>query len=152
MPAPTPLVEFTSGILAQALTVRRCWEHPSRGAVAARDLERYYTVLRRELRAARLSEGEAGALCEVLQGALLDAGSAWVLPVEIEDTLPDGLAARWEIDGPALVARLRAMLGSGLLAIVDAVERWWALPDDERTPLPASLRRVGLVPDADAEW
>ena len=149
MPVSSPLVEFPSGPLAQPLGERRSHWYSSLSAVATRDLDRYYAALRHELCAAHLSEGEAAALCEVLHGTFVDAESAWSLPVEVEDALGDGLADRWEIDGPVLVARLQAMPWSRLLAIVDAVERWWALPADEKAPFPDGLRRIGLLPDDD---
>jgi hypothetical protein len=153
MPASSALGESPSGILAPPLSERRSLEHPRRGAVAARDLDRYYVALRHELQAARLLESEPAALCYVLCRALFDAASEWVLPVEVEDALPEGPAARWEIDGPALAARLQAMLPARQLAIVDAAERRWKLPDHQGAPFPASLPRVGLVADADpAVW
>jgi hypothetical protein len=118
--------------------------------VARRDLERYYTILRDELRAADPTKGEAAALCDVLASTWMDAHTAQCLDMEVEDALADGLDEKWGIDGLQLARRIAAMPWSRQMAIADAVERWWALREESRT-LSEGLAIVGRQPMA-AGW
>jgi hypothetical protein len=63
---------------------------------------------------------------------------------EIADALDDGLAAKWGVDGEALVAKLRALSAGQSLAVMDAIERAWRHPD-RGEDFGAALRAVGLV-------
>lgn len=118
-------IQFRAGVLAEPLAAR-AEAGQSRNAIAARDLERYYAILASELARLDLSEAAWSAIYDALNGSLLDAATARFVWAEIEDALPDGLAEKWGIDGPALVAELRALSLAGSLAVVDAAERYWA--------------------------
>lgn len=99
-----------------------------RSGVIDRDLGRYYEALRRTRRALRelLSEDELSLITDARNGtAMMDAGSVQMLAAEIEDSLEDGLADKWDVDGPDLVARLRGLPYIQCAALVDAVERHW---------------------------
>lgn len=98
-------------------------------------LGRYLEALRRaraELRP-QLSGPELALLCDVCNGTLFEPHAIPLLYAEIEDSLSDGYAAKWEVDGPGLVAKLRGLSYIQQAAIVDAVERWWNT-DDPRPP------------------
>jgi hypothetical protein len=112
--------------------------------VARRDLERYYHALGETLRTVTLSEREALLICDALNGTLVEPHTAQLLWAQIDDAIRlDGLADKWEVDGPALVARLRTLSYCQALAVTDAVERWWAAgPRGDRAE---ALRAVGLV-------
>lgn len=139
-PAP---IAFRDADLEPDLAAR-AKEHASLGLVAKRDLARYYTTLRRELRtvAGALTRGEKLALCDVSRGTLWDSTSVGFLWAEVADTDPADLE-QWEVDRDALVAKLRAFTPTQTLALVDALERWWLLASvsdhDE------GLRAVGLT-------
>ena len=45
--------------------------------------------------------------------------------MELEDSLPDCIAEKWEIDAPGLLARLRALPYADELALVAGIEAWW---------------------------
>lgn len=122
----------------------RAPEGDSLGLTAKRDLTRYYDTLRRELKLAirDLTRGEKLALIDVSNGTLWDSNSAGFLWAEVADADPDQLA-QWEIDHDALVDKLRALTPTQSLALVDALERWWLLP--EVTDHDESLRAVGLA-------
>lgn len=97
-------------------------------------LARYFEALRRartELQAV-FSGKELALLCDVLNGSLMQSYSVPLLYAEVEDSLPDGYAEKWEVDGPTLVERLRNLSYIQNAALVDAVERWWGLNDEER--------------------
>ncbi len=143
-----PVVTFEPDGVMDDLTARTSELCLSLGDVARRDLERYYTILRHELRAADLTKGEAAALCDVLVSTWMDAHTARLLDMEVEDALADGLDDKWGIDGLQLARRLAAMPWSRRMAIADAVERWWALQEESRT-LSEGLATVGLQPMAD---
>jgi hypothetical protein len=112
------------------------------GAIT-RDLRRYYAVVRDELAALRLTRDEACAICDALNGTHLDEHMPRFLWAEVEDAdRLNGLGAKWEIDALALAVRLRSLSPGACMAIVDAVERFWAhadLPTDE------ALRRAGFT-------
>lgn len=100
-------------------------------AVIGESLDRYFEALRRAR--ARLvgqfSGGELALIADSSNGTLWSAASIPLLYANVEDSLDDGLAAKWEVDGPALVNKLRGLSYIESAAIVDAVERWWAQDD-----------------------
>lgn len=138
-------VQFRDAAIAARLR-QRARPGDSPGSVAAADLARYHALLDRALAALALAPDEAAAVVDALNGTWADGPLALdtLLWVTLDDAVRlDGLAAKWGIDGPALVARLRALDPIAATAVVDAAERFWAgdLDADRRD----SLRRVGLV-------
>ena len=112
--------------------------------VATRDLERYYHALQEALKTVELTEQECLLLCDALNGTIMEPHTIRLLWATVADAVQlDGLDRKWGVDGEALVAKLRGYSYPQQLAIVDAVERWWALAD--KSDRAASLREVGLV-------
>lgn len=111
--------------------------------VAQRDLDRYYTMLALALNTVALSENEAMFLIDISNGTIYDMVAAQALQWEIQDTLPE-YAAKWEIDGPAFLAKANSWSLLQKTAIMDALERFW---NDsyhiENTH--AKAARVGLI-------
>lgn len=135
---------FRAGELEPALLARADNEDQRVvSEIARRDLTRYYQLLRMTL--PTFAEGEASLLCDVLNGTRLDEHTMTLLWAEISDALADGLAEKWEVDGPALVARLRALTPAEAYAVVDACERFWRGPYRQDGPMIDQLRAVGLV-------
>ena len=99
-----------------------------RSGTLARHVARYLAILdgsRRRL-AGLLSDSEIGLILDVLNGTrFADTISITMVHAEVEDSLEDGYAEKWECDGPALVTKLRALSYADSAALVDAVERWW---------------------------
>jgi hypothetical protein len=113
----------------------------NRSAVIRRDLERLYTLYQRSL-PRDLTEAEACLICDVMNGTLMDANTAHMLYAEVEDGIAlEGLAEKWEIDGPALVEKLKALSDIQCLAVIDAAERFWSTPDDRRS-IPGTVREL----------
>ncbi|MEW5952606.1 MAG: hypothetical protein AB1815_02450 [Bacillota bacterium] len=105
----------------------------NRSHVINRDLERLYTLYRRAIREVPLTESEACLIVDALNGSLYDAQSAPMLWASIQDAITlDGLAAKWRVDGAALVEKLRALSAFQSMALVDAAERFWSLPAESR--------------------
>lgn len=133
---------------ARAAPVRgaRATRTGGRAAVAARDLDRYYTLLARDLRAVALTRGEAGLLVALANGTLWEPWSATpaLLAAQVEDADPAEVAP-WGVDVPALVARLRALTPGQALAVVDACERSWLRTPADGETLDDALAAVGLV-------
>lgn len=152
-PTQGPPVQFRSMEVESAIGVRLSDYLGSPGRVAARDLERYYDILAAELRGVSLTEAEAMALVDALSGVLHEPPEVarTMLWAGVDDAIClDGLDAKWNIDGPALVAKLRALSPAQAMAVIDAVERWWVLvgaaDGDEVAPeCEARLRVVGLL-------
>jgi len=119
-PAP---VQFRPGSLAPKLEARAQDGRPL-GAVASRDLERYYVALERAL--PTFSKHEAMAILDANNGSLWEPWSVSLLWANVADT--EALGEKWGIDQSDLVARLRALSHIEALAVADACERFWDHP------------------------
>lgn len=97
-----------------------------RSAVVCRALDRYAEVVRRSTPA--LSPAEWKLVVDSLNGVLHEPASLITAAAAgIADSIQlDGLAEKWEVDGPAFVKRLRALAYPQLVALVDVAERYWA--------------------------
>lgn len=113
----------------------------SPGRVAARDLARYYYLLHRAVPS--FSEPEASLIVDAMNGLMTEPHTAGLLWANIADAVrDDSLDEKWDVDAPALVARLRALTPFEQLAVADASERFWQRPELSTSE---NLRRVGLV-------
>lgn len=97
----------------------------------SRTVMRYMAVLayeRRELRG-QFSKQECALILDACNGvAFMDALSVRLLPNGVQDAIEmDSLDAKWAVDGPALVAKLKETTFSQRMTLVDAVQRWWNL-------------------------
>lgn len=91
-------------------------------------IDRYNEVVRRHRGVEKqFSEAELNALRDVANGWWAEPAAtiAGGLALELEDSLPDGIAAKWEIDGEALLVKLRALSYADQLALVAGIEAWW---------------------------
>lgn len=115
-----------------------------RSAVAARDLERYYAVVAAELATIHLTEAEGAAICDALNGTLLEPSTLHLLWAEVasRDT---ALTVKWHVRVDALAQRLRTFTPGQTYALADAVERFWLIADDSDRPPDELLRTVGLL-------
>ena len=113
-----------------------------RSSVIARSLDRYFYAIaaaRRGLRS-RFSEEEQGLILDVANGALFASPCAiGFLEHEVAAAITDGLAEKWQVDGPALVGKLAALTYCEKLAIVDAAERWWNRAARGEQPAPEEM-------------
>lgn len=89
--------------------------------------DRYAEILRRNP-APAISEAEANLIRDALNGTLHEpAAMIRGLWQGIEDAIQlDGLAEKWKVDGAALIERLRGLSYAQEVAMVEAVEAWWA--------------------------
>lgn len=97
---------------------------------AATALERYFYLLanrRGELRG-QFSDSELGLLCDACNGSRYGvASNVKHLPIGIEDAVKlDRLDQKWEIDGAALVSKLKELDLLSLCTLVDGIERFWS--------------------------
>lgn len=79
----------------------------------------------------RLSRAEWGLVFDALNGSSLRDWSVRAAPVmllaEIEDAIRLNQSDQhWGVDGPALLAKLKALTAPAAIAVVDAAERFWA--------------------------
>ena len=111
-------------------------DHNTSGAIDE-SLARWFEALRRaraELRP-QFSEAEQALILDVCNGTIYEPYSIPLLWASVEDGIAlDGLAAKWAIDGPALVARLRGLTYTQSAALVDGAERWWKRVSDGEQP------------------
>jgi hypothetical protein len=136
-------VSFRDQALASQLAARS--GERSLGLTAARDLERYFALLRDTLPTVPLAENEAMLVCDALNGIIIDPHTYKLtyklIWAQVDDAIHiDRLDRKWDVDGQALVSKLRGLTAAQCLALADAVERFWLDPN-----APDALRRVGLV-------
>lgn len=124
-----------------------------------RDLTRYHELLQRERRSLRdlLTPNEQALIVDFCNGTFWDAGSIPLLWASAEDAVRlDGLDGKWRVDGPALVAKLKALSYAGSAALIDAAERFWGRVSAGEQPDPRKLleetiaraeRRRQLLPE-----
>ncbi|MDX2289795.1 MAG: hypothetical protein NW217_13350 [Hyphomicrobiaceae bacterium] len=88
--------------------------------------ERYSAIL--EAHKPRLSEAEWNACRDALNGVWHgDMMSISLIGAAIADAdNHDGLGAKWGVDARALAARVHEMPIAGKVALIEAVETWWA--------------------------
>lgn len=122
--------EKTGIYLTDPITSELAARGDNRSQVINRDLERLYTLYRRALATVPLTQEEACLLVDALNGAKFTADTARLLYAEIEDACRlDHLDQKWQVDGQALVQKLRQLTDTQALALIDAAERFWNAPD-----------------------
>ena len=98
----------------------------NRNHIIHRDMGRLYTLYRLALREVKLTLPECWFLVDMLNGSSMDANTAGLLWASAEDACAlDGLDKKWQVDGKALVKKLKALSHVQALALVDAAERFW---------------------------
>lgn len=98
----------------------------NRSGTISRDLERLYTLYSRALATVQLEFNQAYLIVDALNGVLIDANTAKLLWAEIEDAINlDHLDQKWQVDGKALVEKLRGLNEIQAMAVIDAAERFW---------------------------
>lgn len=117
-----PPVSFRSVVLMAKLD-----ERGKRNDVAKRDLDRYYALV--EWYGSRLSfaDAEWSLLRDAFSGTAFADTSPRALPTLIQDAIAlDKLDRKWDVEGAALLEKIKALGYAESLALIDAVERWWA--------------------------
>lgn len=140
-----PPVSFRDAGLDEQLELRAA-DTTHTNQVAKRDLNRYYTALRRERPAVAkaLTRGEKLAVIAISNGTFWSDEMTAYVWAEVADA-DDEQLAQWGVDRDALVAKLRAFTPTQTLALIDAVECWWLLPDGVASDHDAGLAAVGLA-------
>jgi hypothetical protein len=94
-----------------------------------RSLERYEAILDdgRSHLLEILSENEMALVLDVLNGTMFaDTISIHLVWVEVKDGIQlDGLDKKWNINGAALVEKIKSLPYPEKCALIDASERWW---------------------------
>lgn len=70
-----------------------------------------------------LGRGQWAAICDALNGTLIDPETISALWMDIEDC--EGLGDKWNVDQRQLVEKLQTMDYGQLVAVAEAVERFW---------------------------
>lgn len=108
-------------------------------------LDRYLDILERARKhlAEILSDDEMAYILDVCNGTVFANGiSIYMLPLEIEDSIPDGYPEKWKVDGSALAEKLRGLSFGESVALVDAIERWWdRTGEGEQLPFSEALKK-----------
>lgn len=107
--------------LAVAAAVTAMAEPPTLSAEIWQTLQ---ASAKRRLRKS-ITEPELGACLDVINSWYVTQADAALIDVEIEDALADGVAMRQGCDGPALVAKLRAMPDFDRAVLTLACREWW---------------------------
>lgn len=122
-------------------------EHTS--TVGLRDLKRYYALLNYYLLELSLTASEAKLICEALKAYRFEADSEQARTIwkQINDAIQqDQLDQKWSVNREAFIRKLQGLNHLQLIALVDAVERYWAREQsDPHEPLETKLSRVDLI-------
>lgn len=89
--------------------------------------DRYLELLRRTDLPA-LTEAEMNALRDSNNGTWHEPAAAirGALWLGIDDSLHDGIADKWQIDGQQLVDKLRGLTFAQEVKLLELIERWWS--------------------------
>lgn len=89
--------------------------------------DRYREIMRRTQIEKKLTEAEWNLMRDSLNGTINEPASQITrLWHGIEDSIKlDGLAQKWDVDGDALLSKLRDLTYVEEVAAVEFVERWW---------------------------
>jgi hypothetical protein len=115
------------------------------GAIAKRDLTRFYLLLNHALETVELTPEEAMLLCDALNGLRFDFNidPSRSLFSEIQDAIEtDDLANKWQVDGSGLLMKIKSCSTLQAVAIIDAIERFWSAP---KQPLKGHDERLKCV-------
>lgn len=117
------------------------------GATIKRDLERYYARLAIDLSqvAELLSPEDALMLCDLSNPVLWGDPSPAALWEAVREA-PQARLEEWNVNRGELLALLQDLTPGQSLALVDALERWWLLPDEVASNHLTGLVTVGLQP------
>lgn len=103
------------------------------GSTARRDLERYYQVVRDELRQLQLTQREVLLVLDAMNGVIVDPPQMYrsTLLLDVADHIRLNAAdEKWDIDGEGLIRRLESLSPGTLISLVDLAERFWARSDE----------------------
>lgn len=144
-----PRVSFRADDRLARQLAERARGDESVSLVARRQLERFHALLDDSLvdarEALRLTPSEAGFLAAIANGVSWELSSARLVWAEVLDA-DDALAAEWGVDKETLAERLRALSVAQRLAVIDALERWWARAGDgDQDGLVEGLSLIGLL-------
>jgi len=114
-------------------------------SIARKSMERYRRVIQASLVTARrkldLTEGQAKALCEFFRDDPREAEYIRLVGMELQDAVEKNTSAALSSLVPeereSLVERMRSLSEAELIAVWDAIERYWLNGQD--------AREVGLV-------
>ena len=137
----TTHIQFRTGDIEDALQLRSHMEDGHMSFTAREILKRYFDLMERELRTVNLTRKEACAICDVCNGWAMDPHSIMFMWAEVSDGISlNQIDKKWGVDGPALVAKIRAWTPGQTLAVADAVEKFWHDPN----PTDEALARAGF--------
>lgn len=114
----------------------------ARSTTISRDLERLYALYRRALRQIDLTVDEACLIVDALNGSLTTADDASLLWARVEDAIHyEKLDEKWNVDGRALVDKLRGLNEIQALAVADAAERFWEIESADNRDIREDVKR-----------
>jgi hypothetical protein len=117
--------------------------------IELRDLKRYYALLNYHLLELTLPASEVNLVCEALKDYRIedDSEQARVIWKRVAAAIQrDQLDQKWGVDGSAFIRKLQALTHLQLVALVDAVERYWVrVKSNPLEPQEKRLSRVGLT-------
>jgi hypothetical protein len=99
-------------------------------------LERYFSCLAYALREIRdvFTLAELQMMSDAANGTLWEVHSVKMMAAQLEDAASfDGLDKKWGVDVGALIHKLKPLTHFQHMALVDALERFWADPNRDTT-------------------
>jgi hypothetical protein len=123
-------------------------------AIESRDLKRYYALLNYHLLELTLVTSEVNLICEALKDYRIedDSEQARVIWKHVKTAIQrNQLDEKWGINGSAIIRKLQDLNHLQIIALVDAVERYWIRgKSNHQEPVGTTLSRVGLIKCCDS--
>lgn len=89
--------------------------------------DRYAEIIRRTRVASRFTEAELNALRDCCNGTWFEPAQLidGAIRANFDDSLPDGLADKWDVDPDKVRAKLDALTYADQVALVENIEKFW---------------------------
>lgn len=122
-------ISLSPDVMDQVARRNDMGEGGNRSWTIAKQMNRYFDMIdhcKRELRS-MLSDAECALILDTFNGvAFMDTVSIRYAWHEVDDAITmDSVDAKWQVDGSALVNKLKSLSFGHLIALVDSSEIWW---------------------------
>jgi hypothetical protein len=122
--------------------------------VGLRDLKRYYALLNYHLLEISLTTDEAKLICEALKDYQFedDPEQTRTIWKQVDTVIRQNQSdPKWSVNREALIRKLQGLTDLQVVALVDAVERYWVREEsNSHEPLETKLSRVDLIKCCDS--
>ena len=136
--APNPHSIALTGAPAIAPILLRVSPSRTREAAARQAMQRYWRILQADM--PLLTQDQAGLICDVCRNWPTAQNEPYLWAQIADSLLANSLSKTWDVHS-GFVTFIQGLSISSSVALVDAAERFWQIPN-------ASLENLDLLPSA----